>query len=340
MSNEAAAVNLRPMSVGEMLDRGFTVYLKNILVLTGALVVVIVPTMLLQYLGSRDMLGFDLSMMTAAMKNPTAPPPQPDMSQLMNAYANSLPFLGLSLLLTLIAWPFANAAVIAGVSRSYLGETITLGDCYRDAFRRWPHALLLAMLWIVTIVVAYFALIVAFVILAFVFAAMGAAIGKFPVALGIFFAVLIIPSFVWFILTLQQLYMTWALSFAAVVIESADPIKAFGSGFARVFSKGAYWRSFALAAAFIGIVIVLELIASGIGVALYAIFKPTPESLVSGMPVFYGLLTIASLIFTPLMFSVVAMYYYDARIRREGFDLEHLARQIAGGGPPQPATPA
>ncbi|HLJ84181.1 MAG TPA: hypothetical protein VKT51_08440 [Candidatus Eremiobacteraceae bacterium] len=337
MSSEAPAVNLRPMSVGEMLDRGFTVYLRNVLVLTGALVVVIVPTMLLQYLASRDMLGFDISMMTSAFKNPNAPPPQPDVSQFTSAYVRSLPLMGLSMLLSVIALPFANAAVIAGVSRSYLGERISLAECYRDAFRRWAHVLLLAVLWIVAFLVGYFAFVILLVLLTFVFAAIIAAGAHMPAALAVAGAIVVFPLIIWFVLTAQQLYMTWALSFAAVVVESVDPIKAFASGFARVFSRGAYWRSFGVAAAITGVIIALELIVGGLGTAIYVVFKPTPDVLA---PLFYGALTLMTVIYTPLMFAIVAMYYYDARIRREGFDLEHLARQLAGGGAAQPIAGA
>jgi hypothetical protein len=337
MSSEAPSVNLRPMSVGEMLDRGFTVYFRNILVLTGALVVVIIPTMLLQYLGSRDMLGFDISMMTSVFKNPTAPPPQPDVNQLTSAYISSLPFMGLSLLLSVIALPFANAAVIAGVSRSYLGERINLVECYRDAFRRWGHVLLLAVLWIVALLGAYLALLLVMVVLVFVMAAFGAVGARFPAVLAVAMAVVIVPGFIWLLLTAQQLYITWALSFAAVIVEAVDPMKAFTSGFARVFTKGAYWRSFGVAAAVIGIIFALEIIIGGLGVAVYLIFKPSPDAI---PPLFYGVVTLMSVIFTPLMFSIIAMYYYDARIRREGFDLEHLARQLASGGAAQPIAGA
>ena len=338
MSSETPSVNLRPMSVGEMLDRGFTVYFRNLLVLTGALVIVIVPTMILQYLGSRDMLGFDIAMMTNAIKNPTAPPPQPDLGRITSAYADSLPWMSLSLLLSVLGLPFANGAVIAGISRSYLGEQISLAECYRDAFRRWLQVLLLAVLWVVAILVAYLAFVFIIIFLTFILAALAAATGsRFPAALAVALTVLALPACAWLIMTFQQVYMTWALSFAAVIVEGSDPIKAFGSGFVRVFGKGAYWRSFSMAAAVLGIILVLEIVGALLCTALYFAFKPGPEVIA---PLFYGALTLASLVFTPLMFSIIAMYYYDARIRREGFDLEHLAQQLAHGGAISPSSPA
>ena len=153
MISEQPAVNLRPMTVGEMLDRAFTVYFKNALVLTAALVVVLVPMLVLNFLAQRDLLGMDMSMIEATMKNPAAPPPTPDFGQMMAAYTTGLPYLGLTLLLATFALPFANSAIIAGISRSYLGQPVRLIDCYRDAFARWPHILLLAILWVVALVV-------------------------------------------------------------------------------------------------------------------------------------------------------------------------------------------
>src|ERR1700737_36028 len=99
MISAQPSVNLRPMSIGEMLDRAFTVYFKNALVLTAALIVVLVPLIILNFFGSRDLLGLDLSMFQEAMKNPNAPPRPPDVDKMMQAYTTSLPFLGLTMML-------------------------------------------------------------------------------------------------------------------------------------------------------------------------------------------------------------------------------------------------
>jgi hypothetical protein len=335
MISEEAAVTLRPMSVGEMIDRAFTVYLKNAIVLTAALIVVLGPMLALSYLSERGILGFDMSMFAAAMKNPGSPPPPPDMNQMASAYMSALPLMGLTLLLTIFALPFANSAIIAGISRSYLGQPVRFADCYRDAFARWGQILILAVLWIVALIGAY----IAFVIFMFVIViVMGAAIAtKLPSALGVVAALFAIPAFIWLLFSACQVYLAWALSFAAVTIERTDPVSAFGSSFSRVFGGGAYWRSFGLSAAVFGIAIGLELIAGGLFAAIFFLLKLSVES---APIVLYGWSGLVGAVSTPLLFAVVAMYYYDARIRREGFDLEHLARQLSGGEPALPTTPA
>ncbi|HKW45427.1 MAG TPA: hypothetical protein VJN22_07190 [Candidatus Eremiobacteraceae bacterium] len=334
MISEQPSVNLRPMSIGEMLDRAFTVYLKNALVLTAALVVVLVPLLILNYLGSRDLLGFDLSMFQAAVKNPNASPPAPDLNQLMQLYTTSLPFLGLTMLLSTFALPFANAAVIAGVSRSYLGQRIRFADCYRDALARWPHILILAVLWIVALVLGVVMLEIVFFILAIGAGALGSLL---PSALDVALAFLLIPAFLWILITSLQAYLAWALSFAAITLEHVDPVKAFASSFSRVFGRGSYWRSVGLSAAIAGIGLTVELIVGGAVTALYLWLKLSVGSAPLALSAFGGLV---SAVITPLSFAIVAMYYYDVRIRREGFDLEHLTAMLTRRDPARPASTA
>jgi hypothetical protein len=336
MISEQPAVNLRPMSIGEILDRAFTVYFKNALVLTAALIVVLVPMLVLNYLGQRDLLGLDLKMLDATMKNPNAPPPPPDFTQLMSYYTTSLPYLGLTMLLATFALPFANSAIIAGISRSYLGQPVRLADCYRDAFARWQHVLLLAVLWIVALIIGVTVAYIALIIIAVVFVMAGAAIfPKAPAVAGIIMAVVMIPTFFWLVIASLQVYLAWALSFAAITLEHVDPVKAFGSGFSRVFGRGTYWRSAGVAAAMLGIVLVFEII---VGAAIGALFYWLKMPIDSAPLAFSGFSGLASAVVTPLSFAIVAMYYYDIRIRREGFDLEHLTHMLSRGEP-APQTP-
>jgi len=336
MISEQPTVNLRPMTVGEMLDRAFTVYFKNALVLTAALVVVLVPMLVLNFLAQRDLLGMDMTMIEATMKNPAAPPPPPDFGQMMAAYATGLPYLGLTMLLATFALPFANSAIIAGISRSYLGQPVRLIDCYRDAFARWPHILLLAILWVVALVIGTIIAYIGLLIIVLVLAIGGGALApSAPGVVGVIVALIAIPGFLWLIMSAMQVYLAWALSFAAITVERVDPIIAFGSGFSRVFRGGAYWRSAGVATAIAGIIIVFELIAGGAVVALFYWLKISFDSAPLALSAFGGLV---SAVITPVSFAIVAMYYYDIRIRREGFDLEHLT-QLLSRGDPAPQTP-
>lgn len=338
MISEQPAVNLRPMSIGEILDRAFTVYFKNALVLTAALIVVLIPMLVLNYLGQRDLLGLDLKMIGDTMKNPSAPPPPPDFNQLMGDYTTDLPYLGLTIMLATFALPFANSAIIAGISRSYLGQPVRFVDCYRDAFARWQHVLILAVLWIVALFTGVIVAYIVLIIIVVVFALAGAAIiPNAPAVAGVIFALLFIPALLWLMIASLQVYLAWALSFAAVTLERVDPVKAFASGFSRVFSRGTYWRSAGVSAAMLGIVLVFEIIVGGAMAALFFWLKlPTDSAPLA----FSGFSGIASAVITPLSFAIVAMYYYDIRIRREGFDLDHLTRMLSRDEPQLPTPTA
>jgi uncharacterized membrane protein YwaF len=47
---------------------------------------------------------------------------------------------------------------------------------------------------------------------------------------------------------------------------------------------------------------------------------------------------IGQIAFYPLLPIVFTLLYYDARIRKEGFDIQLMAQQVAGGATPQPAV--
>jgi hypothetical protein len=194
------------------------------------------------------------------------------------------------------------------------------------------------VLWIVTLVIGVIVVYIALIIIVLIFALAGAAlVPKAPAVAGVLFAVILIPTFLWLIIASLQVYLAWALSFAAITLERVDPLKAFGSGFSRVFGRGTYWRSAGVSAAMVGIILVFELIAGGAIAALFYVLKLTIDSAPLAFSAFSGL---ASAVITPLSFAVVAMYYYDIRIRREGFDLDHLAQMLSNGEPalPTPTT--
>jgi hypothetical protein len=114
------------------------------------------------------------------------------------------------------------------------------------------------------------------------------------------------------------------------VLERLPPAFAFRSGFQRVFGEGQFWRSLGIAAALFGIFIGFEIVGAAIGFLV-------------GQSHEFGLLSVVNGVFEaflyPFIFAVVAVCYYDVRIRREGFDLQMLAAQL-GGSAASPAPPA
>lgn len=316
--------DLRPLSIGELLDRAFSISLKNILPLSAIVFVFVVPQSIVSYFamnGPMSAIVDQLSKVSTAT-GPGAPPPDP--MPLFNAYANAAPYFSLILLFGLLIAPISNAAVVLGISRAYLHMPVRFGDCYRDALTRWGWLVLLGLLWAATAIGAMFVVMVPFFIMTTLVSALAMGLGVFG---GVLAVIIGIATFFAVIALLLLIYLAAAFSFVAAVLEKLPPGFAFRSGFQRVFGEGQLWRSLGIAAALFGILIGFEIIVLVVGALLGVFHNLALITIVNGI--------IQALLY-PFLFAVVAVCYYDVRIRREGFDLQMLAGQLGG---PQGTTP-
>ena len=329
MTMSDAALKLRPLGIGELLDRAFNVFFKNAIPLISLLAVVIVPMAIVEYFMTRDILGAEFGIFQQAINHPTAAPDTRIVDQMNNALMGSVlgPWVGLYYLMLFIALPLANAAVVVGVSRAYLGGEVRFKDCYSVALRRWLPILLLVVMWFIALFAAMFTLVFAFIVVGVAIGALvgllkgvGAVIGAI---IGIAFALALVGFAI-------MAYMSFASSFIALVLENVDPIRAFGLGFSRIFGGGLFWRSVLMALAMLAIFIGFGLVAAAVAFLLFWFLKS---------PFIYVAVTqLVNLFFIAFAFVAVALYYYDVRIRREGFDLQVLADQIGGGRPAPSST--
>lgn len=323
----AAALNLRPLSIGELLDRAFSLFFKNIIPLLSLLAVVIIPMAVLQYFMVKDLLGLEMNLITQAISHPTKTPDPSELNALNAAALRSQPLLALNYVFLLILLPLSNAAVVVGISHAYLGQQIRFKDCYAVALRRWFALLLLIFMWILTAAGVF---LTGFFILLFVFAALafvGAALKGLGAAIVIIAVIIAMCAFIGILI---MGYMTFASSLVALMLEGVDPIRAFVLGFDRIFGGGLFWRSALMSLAISLLSIGFALVAAGIG-ALLAYLTKSPF-------LYVAIGGFANLVFLALAFVIVALYYYDVRIRREGFDLQVLTDQLARVGRPTVRT--
>jgi hypothetical protein len=315
--------NLRPLSIGEVLDRAFSIVFKNLIPFVSLVIVVIGPEVVLNYLGFKDVLG----VMGDPSNSPFGAVSQTvDPTRLLAAYARGFPYLLLLLAFALGVVPLSNAAVVSGVSRAYLGIPVRFADCYGDAISRWLPLLGLMLLWLAASFIAVIASAIAFVGLT---VALGLIVKSLGIA-GTVLAVLIgIAIGVAILLLAMDVYLAAAFSFVSAVLERLGPVVAFSSGFQRVFGEGQFWRSVGTAAALFGVVLGFSLVGAVLGGVAAAMTHSYSLNFVLG-----GLM---NTITYPFVFAVVAVSYYDVRIRREGFDLNVLAAQL--GAPATPSTP-
>ena len=318
--------SLRPLSIGELFDRATSIYFRHLLTFAAILLVIVAPFALLQFLQlgfSRDLLDAYLNIFDSALKHPSTPPDMTKLDAAMKAQTplmeiESLALTGISYLFAFFAFPLANAAVVSGVSRAYLGLPVRFKLCYQDAFSRWAYALLLTLLWLI---VAGFAIAIVFggMLLSVLFIALlGAALSTAGYIIGslIAIAIALVVSGL-----LIMGYMAFASSFIACVLEKVDPLNAFVLGVTRIFGGGLFGRSLFVALAIALVFIGVSLVAAFIDLLVLYFTK--------NWFLYFAIAQALNVLYVAFAFVLVSVYYYDIRIRREGFDLQVLADQIS-----------
>jgi hypothetical protein len=312
------ALNLRPLSLGEVFDRAFHLYFKHLAAFTALIAVVVVPMAILSYFQSRDIIDFYVNFFQQMMQHPNKPPDPKSFESLQQ----SGPLTGAVYLFAFFAVPVAQAAIVSAVSKAYLGLRFDFRDSYRFALSRWLAILILVVIWVCFAVAAAIVLMVIAFFFFFTvgFALTRAAGGPNPLFAGsatIFF----LSGLILGLGVGAMLYVAYALSFIAVVVERVDPLTAFASGFRRIFFSNEVWRSFAIALALFTITLGAELVMVGAGLLGVLLLKTPALYAIS-----VGLL---SLFVTPFALVTAAVFYYDIRIRHEGYDLQMMAERFA-----------
>jgi hypothetical protein len=148
------------------------------------------------------------------------------------------------------------------------------------------------------------------------------------------YALGVLLGFVMFVLPGIWIYVAWAFGTPVLLVEGLRGRKALGRSFRLV--KGRWWRTF-------GVLVVGFILAAIVSTVAQAVFLigivvgEDNDVLVLVLSAIAGSVGLA--VTTPFQAALLAVLYFDLRVRKEGFDLELLAREI--GGTVQPgAAPA
>jgi len=280
MSTTQFAPQLRPLSVGEVLDASFKVVRQSFGTLAMCVLVVAVPlniiTTLVQASTSDDAFNLDTGTTGDDVSTGTE-------------LAGVLLTTALSLVLTTIA----AAACFRAVSSVYLGEQPSVGSSLSFAARRVLPVIILSIVYFIGLIPAFIALVIP----------------------GIWLAV------------------AWSVSYPALLSEGIGPIAALGRSFRLV--RGRWWPTF-------GAVLVMYLIVlviSGIlGVLFGATLVASTDNELLAAVLYTIVNTLSSLITLPLFAAVLTIIYFDLRVRKEGFDLQLLARGVGSNAPTSPES--
>lgn len=311
-------MELRPLGFGEIFDRAVTLYVRNFPAFFAIVLVLIVPLGIVQYFVDSSQ-STQIDALMRVIQHPGAkPPPVP---QLFGSPGDLVTILVVAFVFYLL-WPFALDAVAVGVARLYRNRPVDFAACYRAVLSRWP-----AIFGTLAIQAAVFiAWYIAFLAVVFVSILVAAVFARAWLPLGVVGFALAAAICIAALAVLAPVFIALTFAMNAVVIERRGPVAAVASGFGRVFTRNEFWRSllFALAAfavltggsMIIAVVAWVALLAHAIAVEVVV-----------------GSLLRAA--FAPFSIVLIAVYYFDVRIRREGFDLEAELEQLA----PPVATP-
>jgi hypothetical protein len=245
-----ADYQLRPLSIGEILDGALVLLRRHFALVLGIAVVCEgIPTAMDVYI---DLTG-------GGSQSP-----------------------GLSLLdrlLTLVGSVLVTGATVRVVSEAYLGRTPLFGDAMRFAGSRFGTILGANIMSGFLTVLATLALVIPGIV----------------VACG------------------------YSVAAEAAALESGSASEALRRSWD--LTKGFKWKALALGVVSIGLILVVYLGAGVLGGIMGEVMGGLDEVLAV-------LAACVSLLIYPLISCVFTLFYYDLRVRKEGYDLEMLSRQL------------
>ena len=297
-------IELRPLSLGEILDRTFQLYRSRFFLFTGIAVLAaavrlfwsVIVVLLNRWLASgHNLLALRLLAASATM---------------------------LSLLVAFLAAGLALAALTRAVSQLYLGLPTGVAEAYRDVRAR---TLRFTGLNLLAVFLAWWPMLLLFVLLG-VEIGMASRVGSVGAArtLSVLYGLmgfgflLLIPLCVW-------LTSRYALANAAAVLEGLNIRAALRRSVQ--LSKGMRGRMVLGAAC----IVILETIFGLVGmIPLFSTLAHSRGHIPVWATVYQlGWSFAANALFVPLFGILLALFYYDGRIRKEGFDVEWQLERAA-----------
>ncbi|MQA95963.1 MAG: hypothetical protein GEV11_15405 [Streptosporangiales bacterium] len=311
-------IELRPLGLGEMLDGAFNVIRRNPAATLGLSAIVMGITTVLNSLVGVMLLG-------EAQRMSQLDPEAVEMTDIASMLGRVFTGVAITLVVTLFATLVLTGMLTVVVGRATLGYKISMGDAWRAALPRIGTLLGVSLLVFAGSFAFFIAVIAIFGGLMYA-AGPDSGTAAFVGILSIFLFPAAFVVMIW-------LYVGWALSTPAVVLERQGVIAAMKRSFRLV--KGSWWRTF-------GILLLTAILAgliSGIlplpfqGIA--SIFADPNEPSATGAYIASIVITtigsgIAATIATPFQAGVTVLLYVDQRIRKEGLDL--ALRTAAGEG--------
>lgn len=290
-----AVLPLRPLSLGQLLDRAFSLYRQNFATFIGIILIAQIPVAILDW--------FNTLMRWAVLTNANSF----STSAFASAYTVYLsPFLGLfvNAVQFVLVQSLAAAAITSATGDSLFGQPINLLDAYRHIRPVW----LRLFVALVLAIVASLGLVLWFVV---------PLIGWLTGIGMLYFFSRVVFRFLWPVVILEGKFgraalrrswdlarrRFWWLAGFAVVLFILSELILDGSSALVTYVTG--W--------------LIQALAPGMGISQFMLIKYIAQAIVA---------LLMTLVYVPFESIVVTLVYFDLRIRTEGLDLALMAGEV------------
>ena len=294
------APQLRPLGVGDIVDRVFALYRSRPLLF---LAVATVPYLVLFLLITgvavvfAATFGAFLGPLTQLVSQPTS---DVSFAALGAAVGGVLVLVSVIVIAAVVILSAQSAALIAATSALYLRRPVTAGGVFREGLRAAPRVIGASIIVFLLLIAMWSALAIVMVV----------ANQGIVVALGILFG----------LVATAYIFASTLVAPVVATLEQAGPVTAIRRSFR--LSAGNRWR-------IIGVQLLLLVLNAVIGALLSAIFL---GSFINDLTVRTVVQQIANLItnvaWAPVQWGTFAILYYDLRVRHEAFDLQLAAESL------------
>jgi hypothetical protein len=297
------APTLRPLGVGDVLDRTFNVYKSKPLVfiaLSAIWYLVFVIAVVAGVLVFAVAVGASLARFIQSFERTGGFTGSPD--DVARLFVAFIAFVLFTVAVGVLVFSIQLGALVHAAARRYLGKDASIGEAFGAGIGASPRVFVAGL--VIFLAIALFWLVV-FVV---------AAITNQALAFFVAACASIVVTF--------YLGASWLVAPVVIVVERTGPMAALGR--AWKLAEGNRWRVIGIQA----LLLILNLVLSILIGAVFAIGGSPDEPNVSGL-VLQNLVNFAStIIWAPVQWIAFTVLYYDLRVRKEAFDLQLAAEAL------------
>jgi len=292
------APQLRPLGVGDIVDRVFALYRSRPLLYIAIAAVPYLVFILVIAGATVALAGTFLGL--AQFANVLASGDLPDPRELLTAMVAFIGFVLFVVVAAVVILSTQTTALVYAMSARYLGRPITLGEAFRGGLRATPRVILTGLAIFMTFVLFWAALIITM------------AVSQQTLVVVVAVIVGLVGSF----------YILASTLTAPVIatLESVGPLTAIRRSWS--LAAGNRWR-------ILGLQLLLIVLNGVISAVVSAIFVTTIIGDATLRTVAQQLVNAATtILWAPVEWGTFAILYYDLRVRHEAFDLQLAAEAL------------